>query len=169
VLDSNLPRFALDREQIGRVIINLIDNAVASVNARATPTPPEQTAAQWALRSVGSLLQPGHRNENDTEEPQDYIRIETHFDHDLQMASLIVSDSGTGIPDADKPKLFEPYFSTKGAGTGLGLTIVGTIISDHNGYIRVRDNEPHGAMFIIELPISAAFSGTRPKSVAHFY
>ncbi len=64
-----------------------------------------------------------------------------------------VCDSGPGIDEDDKLKLFEPYFSTKKTGTGLGLAIVSTIVSDHNGYIRVHDNTPHGTIFTIELPM----------------
>ncbi|MBL4902868.1 MAG: HAMP domain-containing protein [Desulfocapsa sp.] len=64
-----------------------------------------------------------------------------------------VCDSGPGISEDDKLKLFEPYFSTKKTGTGLGLAIVSTIVSDHNGYIRVQDNIPHGSIFTIELPL----------------
>jgi two-component system nitrogen regulation sensor histidine kinase NtrY len=64
-----------------------------------------------------------------------------------------VADSGTGISDEDKPRLFEPYFSTKEQGTGLGLSIVNSIISDHNGKISVADNQPQGTKFIIELPV----------------
>ena len=64
-----------------------------------------------------------------------------------------ISDSGPGIPEEDIPKLFEPYFSTKKTGTGLGLAIVSTIVADHNGYIRVQNNVPHGSIFIIELPL----------------
>ncbi|MEW5736868.1 MAG: ATP-binding protein [Thermodesulfobacteriota bacterium] len=67
---------------------------------------------------------------------------------------LTVSDSGKGIPDADKARLFEPYFSTKKAGTGLGLSIVATIITEHRGSIRVEDNTPSGARFVIEFPAS---------------
>ncbi|UCG99994.1 MAG: PAS domain-containing sensor histidine kinase, partial [Deltaproteobacteria bacterium] len=62
---------------------------------------------------------------------------------------------GTGIPNEDKERLFEPYFSTKKSGTGLGLAIVSRIISDHNGLIRVEDNKPKGTRFIIELPVRA--------------
>jgi two-component system nitrogen regulation sensor histidine kinase NtrY len=69
---------------------------------------------------------------------------------------MTIADNGCGIPSEDKPRLFEPYFSTKKTGTGLGLAIVSTIISDHNGYIRVRDNKPQGARFIIELPATIA-------------
>jgi two-component system nitrogen regulation sensor histidine kinase NtrY len=82
------------------------------------------------------------------------IDLETAFNPALHMATLTVSDNGSGIPQNDKPRLFEPYFSTKKTGTGLGLAIVSTIVSDHNGYIRVKDNKPHGTRFIIELPLA---------------
>jgi two-component system nitrogen regulation sensor histidine kinase NtrY len=55
-------------------------------------------------------------------------------------------------PDADKDKLFLPYFSTKGRGTGLGLAIVHRIVRDHDGQIHVHDNQPRGTRFEIELP-----------------
>jgi two-component system nitrogen regulation sensor histidine kinase NtrY len=117
--DPDLPAFSLDREQIKRVAINLLDNAVAAVNDNGQ------------------------------------ITVETSFNKDLRIATIKISDNGCGIPAEDKPRLFEPYFSTKKSGTGLGLAIVSTIISDHNGYIRVRDNEPQGTHFIVELPITS--------------
>ncbi|HEV7569908.1 MAG TPA: ATP-binding protein [Thermoanaerobaculia bacterium] len=63
-----------------------------------------------------------------------------------------VADPGRGVPDADKEKLFLPYFSTKGRGTGLGLAIVHRIVNDHDGRISVHDNYPRGTRFEIELP-----------------
>jgi two-component system nitrogen regulation sensor histidine kinase NtrY len=63
-----------------------------------------------------------------------------------------VADDGIGISNEDKIRLFEPNFSTKKTGMGLGLTIVNSIISDHGGMISVRDNHPQGAKFVIELP-----------------
>jgi len=66
---------------------------------------------------------------------------------------LIVADTGSGIPDTVKPSLFEPDFTTKKSGMGLGLAIVSTIVSDHNGQIHVEENDPHGAKFIIEFPV----------------
>jgi two-component system nitrogen regulation sensor histidine kinase NtrY len=48
--------------------------------------------------------------------------------------------------------MFEPYFSTKDKGTGLGLAIVSNIVADHQGFIRVRDNQPQGTTIVIELP-----------------
>ncbi len=65
---------------------------------------------------------------------------------------LIVSDTGHGISPEEKEKLFLPYFSTKSRGTGLGLAIVSRIVSDHNGSIRVEENKPSGAKFVVEIP-----------------
>jgi two-component system nitrogen regulation sensor histidine kinase NtrY len=66
---------------------------------------------------------------------------------------LEVADNGPGIPPEARGRLFEPYFSTKEAGMGLGLAIVRSIVTDHRGYIRVVDNEPQGTRFVIELPL----------------
>jgi len=63
-----------------------------------------------------------------------------------------ITDSGPGIPPADRDKMFVPYFSTKKRGTGLGLAIVHRVITDHRGTITVEDNSPHGAKFVIEMP-----------------
>jgi two-component system nitrogen regulation sensor histidine kinase NtrY len=83
---------------------------------------------------------------------QGNIVITLAHDPILKMVRIEVADDGAGIPDEDKTRLFEPYFSTKKAGMGLGLTIVSTIIADHNGMIRVQDNQPGGAKIVIELP-----------------
>ncbi len=69
-----------------------------------------------------------------------------------ETVELIVADSGAGVSSDDKEKLFLPYFSTKNRGTGLGLAIVSHIVAEHNGTIRVEDNQPVGARFTVELP-----------------
>ena len=84
---------------------------------------------------------------------QGNIVITLTHDPILKMVRIEVADDGAGIPDEDKTRLFEPYFSTKKTGMGLGLTIVNTIIADHDGMIRVQDNQPKGAKFVIELPV----------------
>ncbi len=71
------------------------------------------------------------------------------------MAQVIVADEGTGIAAEDVPKLFQPDFSRKKKKSGLGLAIVLRIIKDHGGSIRVEQNSPRGARFIIELPVAA--------------
>lgn len=118
--DPQVPVFSLDRDQIKRVAINLLDNAVGAIKAEGT------------------------------------VNLETTYNRSLQMVTFSIADSGCGIPPEDKQRLFEPYFSTKKSGTGLGLAIVATIISDHNGYVRVKDNYPQGSRFIVELPVGSS-------------
>lgn len=81
------------------------------------------------------------------------INIKTTFRRKSRRVEIEIADSGHGIPLDDKSKLFLPHFSTKKRGTGLGLTIVNKIISDHNGSIHVEDNQPNGAKFIIGIPV----------------
>jgi two-component system nitrogen regulation sensor histidine kinase NtrY len=116
--DGAIPLIPLDRDQIKRVLINLLDNAVAAIGEEGN------------------------------------VDIESGFEKGSRMATFTVADTGQGIAPEDRPRLFEPYFSTKKSGTGLGLAIVNSIISDHHGFIRVKDNQPKGTIFIVELPVS---------------
>jgi two-component system, NtrC family, nitrogen regulation sensor histidine kinase NtrY len=70
---------------------------------------------------------------------------------DSGMIELTIADSGSGLTDDMRERLFLPYFSTKQRGTGLGLAIAAKIIQEHQGTIRAEKNEPAGARFIIEL------------------
>jgi len=82
------------------------------------------------------------------------ITISTALMEDREVVEIVVADTGHGVTPEAKEKLFLPYFSTKGRGTGLGLAIVGRIIEDHRGSIRVEENFPVGARFVIELPVA---------------
>ena len=113
---GKVPIFNLDREQIRRVMINLLDNAIE------------------AMEGKGEVV------------------IDLYYDSVLKMVRIEGADNGRGIDSQNKARLFEPYFSTKKHGTGLGLAIVSTIITDHDGFIRVKDNHPKGTKFVIELP-----------------
>lgn len=81
------------------------------------------------------------------------ISITVRHDPVNMKVMLEFADTGKGLSDIVKNNLFEPYFSTKKTGMGLGLAIVSSIIADHNGKISVQDNKPRGARFIIELPV----------------
>jgi len=117
LLEGPLPQFSFDGKQMKRVLINLLNNAVAA------------TAEAGVIEIVLAW-----------EKKRKVIRLE-------------VRDNGSGVSDKDKPRLFEPYFSRKKTGTGLGLAIASTVVADHHGYIRVKDNLPQGARFIVELPL----------------
>ena len=112
-----LPALDLDREQIKRVLINLLDNAVAAVGGEGE------------------------------------IKLATSHDLARGVVTLEVADNGSGLAPDIRGKIFEPYFSTKENGTGLGLTIVSQIIEDHRGYIRAWPNDPKGSRFVIEFPV----------------
>jgi two-component system nitrogen regulation sensor histidine kinase NtrY len=74
-------------------------------------------------------------------------------------AEIVVADTGPGLTDEMRERLFLPWFSTRQRGTGLGLSIVAKIVQDHGGFIRAENNAPAGARFIIELPL-AEVNGT---------
>lgn len=115
--DPDLPVLRIDRDQIKRVLINLLENAVAAMEGKGV------------------------------------IALSTRFDQELKMVSCAIADNGPGIPTDMKARIFEPYVTTKRQGTGLGLAIVASIVADHNGFVRVRDNQPNGACFVLELPV----------------
>jgi two-component system nitrogen regulation sensor histidine kinase NtrY len=122
--DPALPPISFDQEQMKRVLLNLVDNALSSIP--------------------------------DTGE----ITLSVQGEPEAERVRVEVADTGVGIPEPDKARVFEPYFSTKRGGTGLGLAIVHSIIADHQGQIRVEDNAPSGTRFIIELPMHRADHGS---------
>jgi two-component system nitrogen regulation sensor histidine kinase NtrY len=116
-LDVDLPPLVkLDVEQIKRVFVNILDNALQVM---------------------------GHEGE---------IEIVTRYSAENKFITVEIADSGPGISDEDKQKVFLPYFSKKSSGTGLGLAIAHNIIEEHDGLISIVDNQPRGARFVIELP-----------------
>jgi len=83
-----------------------------------------------------------------------HITVEVSCNANHDKVYLTVADTGEGIAENNKPFLFEPDFTTKKSGMGLGLAIVSTIVSDHNGRIWAEDNPPQGARFVLELPVN---------------
>lgn len=92
--------------------------------------------------------------------------IETRTGGSGAFVELVIADTGCGIGQEDKERLFLPYFSTKGRGSGLGLAIVSHIIAEHEAHIRVEENMPAGARFIIELRAVNAAHEARGQAVA---
>jgi len=118
-LTDTLPEVNLDEEQLKRVFVNLIENAIEAMEQSEKKT----------------------------------VTVMSHFDSTRETVTCEVSDSGPGIPSAAFPKLFLPYFSTKGRGTGLGLAIVQRIVTEHGAKIRAANKPEGGAKFIIEIPV----------------
>ncbi len=123
------------------------------VETQLDPTLPLAMADPEAIkRALANLI------DNAAEAMQDSRVREIHISTTLLESrdglEVMIADTGHGIDREVKEKLFLPYFSTKKRGTGLGLAIVRRIIEDHHGAIRVEENRPAGAKFLVELPLA---------------
>ena len=94
------------------------------------------------------------------------LHLSTRFNSDREIVEIVVADSGHGISPEDKDRLFLPHFSTKDRGTGLGLAIASRIMAEHHGSIRVEDNQPAGAKFILQLPMAEVASAPASARIA---
>lgn len=133
-LGANLPAVRVDREQMHDVLDNLITNAM-----NAMPDGGAISISTGCARGVRL----------DEGPPRDYVELE-------------VMDTGTGISDDIKVRLFEPGFSIETDGSGLGLAIVKKIITDHEGELSVQSEVGSGSAFSIYLPVE---NGARVENV----
>lgn len=154
---ARLPEAVLELCDLNEVV----DQAVAAVDGRSSDVkfefdladdlPAIMIDAEQMKRVLINLI------DNSIEafdEEAGEISITTRHDVARDIIVAEVSDNGRGFAAGDLQKLFQPYFSTKGRGTGLGLAIVQRIISDHRGRIHAVKNQPRGARFIVELPVT---------------
>ena len=81
---------------------------------------------------------------------------------DIRQVRLRLSDSGAGIPEADRPKIFDPFFSTKQKGTGLGLPLVQQIVAEHGGRIDVDSVIGQGTTLTLTFPALVEEVGSSP-------
>ena len=102
------------------------------------------------------------------------LDIRSGLSEDGTAIELAISDTGHGLTDEIRERLFLPFYSTKHRGTGLGLSIAAKIIQEHGGSIRAESNSPKGARFLLRMPLmeqathTAAESGTSvPLTGAH--
>lgn len=68
------------------------------------------------------------------------------------MIEIVIADTGSGIEADDLARIFDPFFSTKAEGVGLGLSLVHKIIENHKGHIRASSKSGEGTTFVISLP-----------------
>lgn len=126
--------------------------------------PPVLADPEAMRRALANLI------DNAAEAMQDsllrVLSIQTSAGERRGMAEIVVADTGPGITDEMRERLFLPWFSTRQRGTGLGLSIVAKIIQEHGGSIRVEHNAPTGARFIIELPLADSTSAENTPAAA---
>jgi signal transduction histidine kinase len=119
-LPPGLPKIFIDKEQIKQVCMNIIMNAIQSIEGEGV---------------VGVTSRPYTKNGS-----EQFVQIE-------------VRDTGVGIPERDLENIFNPFFTTKKDGNGLGLSISHQIVQEHGGYFLVESNVGKGTIFFINLPV----------------
>ncbi len=169
---STLARFPASKPQPADInsIVNqallMFDGRLDGIHVQrflAADLPPVQADADAMKRAIANLV------DNAAEALQGSLMkeivISTALMDDRDSVEVVVADTGQGVTPAVKEKLFLPYFSTKRRGTGLGLSIVSRIVEDHRGTIRVEENSPVGARFIVELPVAQEITANVPTAV----
>ena len=128
ILDKELPQVTVAKQDIGRVLLNLINNAFYACDQKSKQS------------------------------DNGYIpKVTVKTEHVNGLIQVIIQDNGTGIPQEMVDKIFQPFFTTKptGQGTGLGLSLAYDIVTKgHGGNLKVKSKESEGTEFIIELPIT---------------
>lgn len=136
--DPGMPPLLGDGTRLRQVILNLADNALkftptggqVTIRVRTTTMSPEAEGAGLVLLAARQTA-----------------------------AEITVTDTGVGIPDAEKTKVFEPFYQVDSGstrevgGTGLGLSIVQRLVQGHQGTIHVEDNLPSGAKMVVVIPL----------------
>lgn len=162
---STLARFPAAQPQ-PTDINNVIHRAVDMFNGRLdgirvqtdldSSLPPVMADPEGIKRVVANLIDNAAEAMQESLVKEIDIRTILLADSDSDLVEISISDTGHGITPDLKERLFLPYFSTKERGTGLGLAIVSRIVEEHHGSIRVEENKPVGARFIVELPVEHA-------------
>jgi two-component system NtrC family sensor kinase len=87
------------------------------------------------------------------------LTIASSLSADGQFISITFADSGPGIPEKDRERIFDPFYTTKEHGTGLGLAISYGIVEQHGGTIGVESHIGKGTTFTVQLPVGTSDPG----------
>jgi two-component system sensor histidine kinase AtoS len=131
-LEERLPLVWADPNQLMKAFSNLIQNAI-----QAMPQGGKLTIRSRMLTATGAMPSVSDDDAGSL--------------HRLWL-NLVFSDSGPGIAPEDVKNIFNPFFTTKDTGTGLGLTITHKVITEHGGYLEVESTPGEGSAFTIRLP-----------------
>ncbi|MBO9313046.1 MAG: response regulator [Chloroflexus sp.] len=147
-LDSNLPPVVVEASQIRQIVLNLLTNAIEAIG--------ERVGTVTLRTSVVTLTATDLRRLNlmPTIPPGEYV-------------TLTVSDTGIGMDEATQRRIFDPFFSTKPKGHGLGLAAVQGIVRRHQGAIQVNSAPGLGSTFTVYLPATrkAISPAAKPQSM----
>ncbi len=160
LIDFARPRqLSMQPEDVGRIVREAVESVASQPDAplvrfetRLDPALPtltidrrliRQAIANVAMNAIQSMPRGGK------------VELRASFDQAASALSIEVTDDGPGIPDDVMPRIFEPFYTTKAKGAGLGLAVVKRIIEDHGGHVTVRSARGRGTTFVFELPVEA--------------
>jgi signal transduction histidine kinase len=139
-------RAFLDREPLNRAIMNVLLNAIQAMPKGGTLT--------VRARVVDTANRQFDHSALLVAQPPDRPAAPAHTPTVQQCVEVVVTDTGSGIPPENLDRVFDPYFTTKEDGTGLGLALARRIILEHRGSIRAENVPGGGARFVIAVPIA---------------
>lgn len=120
---TELPKVWIDREQMKQVFMNLILNGIQAINGAG--------AIHISTRQI---------SQNETGDTRNYVQVE-------------VKDTGVGIPPENLDHIFDPFFTSKEEGSGLGLSISHQIVQEHGGYVKVESEVGKGTTVLVNVPV----------------
>lgn len=149
---ARLPETRLGELDLGAVVaqvVKLYEGTKAGVRV-AAEAPPDLPAVRGDAEQVKRALVNLVDNAVAATPPGGSVRVRASVDGGL--ARVVVSDDGPGIPPEERDLVFEPTFSTKANGFGLGLSITSRIAAEHRGRVILEENAPRGCRFVFEWP-----------------
>ena len=123
--DASLPKVWIDKEQMKQVFMNLILNSIQAMKDGGTIS----ISTRLAARNNADLV-------------KEYVQVE-------------VRDNGIGIPPENLEHIFDPFFTSKDEGSGLGLAVSHQIVQEHGGYVTVESTVGQGTSFFVQVPVGA--------------
>ncbi|HPH19848.1 MAG TPA: HAMP domain-containing sensor histidine kinase, partial [Haliscomenobacter sp.] len=142
--DPDLPLVSVIPQDIGRVLLNLINNAFYAVAERSRSTVQQRASVGVTSSHADTMYHPT-------------VTVSTQKTGDQII--IKVQDNGNGIPESIREKIFQPFFTTKptGQGTGLGLSLAyDIVVKGHGGSLEVESEDALGTEFIIHLPFKTS-------------
>jgi signal transduction histidine kinase len=149
-LDASIGNINIIPQDIGRVLLNLINNALYAVNEKKKHIG-DGYEPQVTIRTKLAL-----KNSPISQSANSLIVSNSPISQSANSLIVSVADNGNGISETHRNKIFQPFFTTKptGQGTGLGLSLSYDIVKAHGGELRVETKQGEGSTFIIWLPFS---------------
>ncbi|MFW6323669.1 MAG: ATP-binding protein [Desulfovibrionales bacterium] len=154
---AKLPEVVLQRNYLAPLleeVVPFFQNSHSSIEWKLrfeTNIPPTKFDWEAVRRVLVNLLNNAVEALENMEDGT--IEVIARHSKETSLIQVEIRDNGPGLTQEERSRMFEPYFSRKKGGTGLGLTIVKSIVNDHQGYVRVLPHYPQGTIFIMDLPV----------------